>query len=71
MSGPEATKTLRAHGYKGVILGVTGNALADDIQHFMSCGADMVLSKPVDPEVLLKAIEDMLGHRRVRRSTVT
>ena len=48
MDGPTATKAIRALGYRGLILGVTGNTLDSDINYFISCGADAVLAKPFD-----------------------
>ena len=53
MDGPTATKLIREElGFKGKIIGVTGNALIDDIQTFVSHGVDRVLIKPVDIHVL-------------------
>ena len=48
MDGPTATKAIRALGYESLILGVTGNTLDSDINHFVKCGADAVLAKPFD-----------------------
>lgn len=56
MDGPTATKKIRDLGYKGLVLGVTGNALEKDINHFISQGADRVLLKPVDIATLEAAI---------------
>ena len=47
MCGSEATKILRGKGYKGLIVGVTGNALEEDISLILSSGADIVLKKPL------------------------
>ena len=48
MSGVAATKQLRAMGVKIPIHAVTGNALAEDVQEFLSAGATLpVLTKPV------------------------
>ena len=48
LDGPGATKAIRALGYTGKIYGLTGNVLQHDIAHFMACGADGVLHKPLD-----------------------
>ena len=48
MDGPTATKAIRALGYGGLILGLTGNTLDSDINYFIGCGADAVLAKPFD-----------------------
>ena len=46
MNGPAAAKKIRALGYGGFIVGITGNLLPEDVQHFRACGADAVLPKP-------------------------
>ena len=48
MSGPEAAKEMRRMGFRGKIVGVTGNALKEDIDAFISHGVDAVLPKPID-----------------------
>jgi len=53
MKGPEATLELRKMGLKQVIIiGVTGNVLQEDVEHFMQSGADAVLSKPLSMDKL-------------------
>lgn len=47
MSGASATKLIREGGFKGKILGVTGNALQADIDDFIQQGADKVYLKPL------------------------
>ncbi|KAG7354502.1 histidine kinase, DNA gyrase B-, and HSP90-like ATPase [Nitzschia inconspicua] len=47
MIGPDAARAIRDLGYGGSILGVTGNLLIEDVDHFKSCGADEVLAKPI------------------------
>ena len=48
LKGPEAAQEIRKLGCHSLIIGITGNLLADDIRHFLSCGANHVLPKPVD-----------------------
>lgn len=48
MDGPTATQRIRALGYQGKVLGVTGNALQSDIDVFVRAGANAVLPKPLD-----------------------
>lgn len=60
MTGLEAAKKLREAGYGYIIVGLTGNILEDDIAEFIAAGADIVLSKPLQVDVLdriLKTIE--------------
>ena len=56
MDGPTATGKIRALGFEGIIIGVTGNALPEDIRIFMANGADRVLSKPLELNILFEAI---------------
>jgi len=48
MGGLEASKNIRALGYKGKIIGITGNVLKEDVEEFMKTGADIVLPKPLN-----------------------
>eukprot|EP00600_Ochromonadales_sp_CCMP1393_P000340 CAMPEP_0174983702 /NCGR_PEP_ID=MMETSP0004_2-20121128/17299_1 /TAXON_ID=420556 /ORGANISM="Ochromonas sp., Strain CCMP1393" /LENGTH=957 /DNA_ID=CAMNT_0016236001 /DNA_START=35 /DNA_END=2905 /DNA_ORIENTATION=+ len=60
MDGPTATKHLRAMGCRCFIVGVTGNVMQDDIDHYKTHGADAVLGKPLNTdafESLLRSFE--------------
>ena len=46
-NGPEAAKRIREMGYGGIIFGVTGNILEEDVDFFMDNGANEVLPKPI------------------------
>ena len=48
LNGPDATKMIRDSGCNAKIIGVTGNVLTEDINYFVSMGADKVLAKPVN-----------------------
>ena len=48
---------MRAGGYKGLIIGVTGAAEADDVAVFEEHGADLVLEKPLQVDKLRAAVE--------------
>jgi CheY-like chemotaxis protein len=52
MTGTEASRQIRINGYKRLILGVTGNALDDDVEAFLEAGADCVIAKPLRADVL-------------------
>jgi CheY-like chemotaxis protein len=56
MDGPSATMRIRELGYRGPIVGVTGNMMQGDVEHFMRCGATVVLPKPL----LLQDLEQFL-----------
>jgi osomolarity two-component system, sensor histidine kinase TcsA len=52
MGGIEACKKIRALGYVGVILAISGNVIPEDIQEFLDAGADYFLGKPFKLEQL-------------------
>ena len=58
MDGPTAAEAIRSLGYRGRIVGVTGNAMQHDIDHFLRKGADRVLIKPVDIKALLQLMNE-------------
>eukprot|EP01036_Dinobryon_divergens_P030777 gene30777-40074_t len=43
----KAAQLMRAGGFKGLIVGVTGNVMAEDRDKYIQSGADYVLGKPV------------------------
>ena len=57
MNGPEAVQKMRAElGYTGPVIGITGNALPEDIAFFKAHGANCVVTKPLTNAKLLEAI---------------
>jgi two-component system chemotaxis response regulator CheY len=52
MCGPEAVLRLRQVGFRGIVVGVTGDASQGDIEKFLEAGVDEVLIKPVTYECL-------------------
>jgi len=57
MHGPETVKHLRSKlGFSGKILGLTGNAMEDDVKHFQQTGLDLLLIKPLKKARLLEAL---------------
>ena len=57
MSGPEATRIIRTNGYQGKIFGVTGNVQKSDLDSFLVCGLDGIMTKPLSPNDLFSALE--------------
>ena len=46
--GPEAVQLMRTElGYRGLVVGITGNALPEDLSNFRDQGADKVITKPL------------------------
>ena len=57
MNGPEAVQRMRAElGYRGVVIGITGNALPEDLNNFRDHGANVVLTKPLTNAKLIDAM---------------
>ena len=56
MHGPEAARAMRAEGFQGLIVGVTGNLMKDDVNEYIASGADSVLGKPVDMDEIKKIL---------------
>jgi CheY-like chemotaxis protein len=57
MHGPETVEHLRRKlKYTGKILGLTGNAMEDDVKHFKEAGLDVLLTKPLKTAALLEAL---------------
>lgn len=50
MNGRDAVRMIRYLGFKGRIVGVTGDAMDEDIEKFIESGVNVVLSKPLRPE---------------------
>ena len=57
MNGPDATRAIRQLGYNGPIIGLTGNALAEDKALLMNAGATDVIVKPFRIALLQKIID--------------
>ena len=57
MNGPEAVQRMRTEfGYRGLVVGITGNALPEDLDYFRIQGADCVITKPLTNAKLMDAI---------------
>jgi len=65
MQGPEAARGMRELGYTGLIVGITGNALSADRDRFISGGANMVLTKPVNIAELDNALQQLITNNRM------
>ena len=64
MTGAVATRIIRhSMGFHGIILGVTGNAMQDDIKDFIESGADDVIIKPLDAKSFKLALAKIRQRR--------
>eukprot|EP01041_Mallomonas_annulata_P002616 gene2616-5113_t len=52
MTGIIATNCIRGLGYDKLIIGLTGNAMDDDVNEFLAAGVDVVFTKPMRMEQL-------------------
>lgn len=59
MRGTEATTKIRALGFQGMVIAVTGNALPEDVKDFLDHGADAVMPKPFDLDTFKALVLDM------------
>jgi hypothetical protein len=63
MDGPDATRAIRALGYTGPILGVTGNTLDMDVRRFTESGCDHVMGKPFRLEEFVVHMDGYVSRR--------
>jgi CheY-like chemotaxis protein len=63
MDGMEASRAMRNMGYRGKILGVTGNVDPKDTANFKSHGADVVFSKPFNVKKFDKYVRKKVIHK--------
>lgn len=61
MDGPTAAKNIREKEIETLIIGVTGNVLPEDQEHFLKQGANAVLPKPVNIDELLYKVQHLQG----------
>ena len=61
MTGSVAAKVMRGKGFKGRIVGVTGNAGTAQKQNFLASGADEIIVKPVHKEAIKVVLSGLVG----------
>jgi PAS domain S-box-containing protein len=67
LDGMQATRRLRAQGYRGPIVALTANAMQDDIRRCEEAGCDGFLTKPIDRARFSATVARYLGaDNRVR-----
>jgi len=71
MDGYQATNAIRAMGYGGLIVGVTGNALEADVEEFRSMGVNEVLTKPVNLDALVGVLYNAVPAARQSAEAAT
>ncbi|MEN3158924.1 ATP-binding protein [Alkalimonas sp. NCh-2] len=71
LDGAEATRQLRASGLSLPILALTADVLPEDKAHFLQAGCNEVLTKPIQPGLLYKALSHYLAMSRKRQDATT
>ena len=66
IDGYEAARQLRADGYRGPVIALTGDVQPGDEQACHEAGCDAYFAKPWDPDQLLKALEKHVTLSRSR-----
>ncbi len=69
MNGVDCTRKLRKNKFENIIIGLTGNALDEDVAEFTDAGADTVFSKPLKMNQVDKLMEYLVqyGPKSYRR----
>ncbi|WP_141734109.1 PAS domain S-box protein [Oligoflexus tunisiensis] len=63
MDGLEATRRLRALGYRKPIVALTAHALKEEVEKTIAAGCDLHLSKPIQMDVLRRTLDRVLNQR--------
>lgn len=69
MDGPTAAQHIRNQGNPVLIIGISGNVLPEDVQYFISKGADAVLPKPLNIIDLQNMLRARLQRKKREKKT--
>ena len=61
MNGEELSRRLRELGYSFPIVMVTGSLLVEDQLEALSCGINVIVPKPFDPEALVDVVRNLVN----------
>ena len=65
VDGYEATRRLRAAGYRGAIIALTAHAMPSDRARCLAVGCDDFVTKPVEPDRLIEVLQQHVGQGAV------
>ena len=72
MKGEDATRIIRKDlKYEGIILGVTGNVLPEEIDAFIRKGADAVVTKPLSGSAFVRKVAEVKNQKASKKRVVT
>ena len=57
---------IRARGYEGLIIGLTSITDTEDVEHFVTRGANHVLPKPFDIDSFHAAVRDFIVNKQMK-----
>lgn len=60
MNGTEAMQVIKKNHPHSIIVALTANAMSEDKENYIDLGFDAYLSKPIDTEALIKALERLI-----------
>ena len=64
MDGYEATEKLRSLGWRGAIIAITAHAMNGDRDRCMKSGCDEYLTKPIEKDALIQAVQNLAKFKR-------
>jgi signal transduction histidine kinase/DNA-binding NarL/FixJ family response regulator len=70
MDGYRATSRLRELGVMVPIIALTANAMEEDKRKCIAAGCSGYLSKPIETDLLIRAVAEALGDQNTRQATV-
>jgi CheY-like chemotaxis protein len=68
MDGLTAVRTLRARGDRTPIIAATAHAMREELDRCLEAGCDDCVTKPIDPEALVRVLSAQLDRAPKRRA---